>query len=686
MEDTPNTASRAIPAREDYTRRLELAKQEIQQLQATQLRMVWIRTFLFLSSLACLVLAYLGDVYPLVLGTLGWLSTAAFLLAIVRHEALRLAVLSHQSDAALLRHLLGRLDRKWEDVPAQRLLPEFSGLAYADDLDIGGDASLLSLLSLAVTYPGSRMLQQWISTPTTWEDVLPRQRAVQCIVPERELRLSILKTIRASCTQSHSVYGLADWSRQPSWLARHPVASVVSYLGPALVILGVVLGLILKSTENPWLINSAAVVAGVGLLINILATVFWGSWIHDIFLQVTGEHRSVYQFASVFTSLARLPSDAGLLDRIRRVAAEEPNCAAKGFSKLMTVVRLANLQRDVILYMLYLALQLLFLWDFRVLRLLERWRTEFGEQVTAWFDALGEFEAILSGACLADENPAWCFPQPQLAGNQSDSRSPETRLSDSRSPDSRSSDSRSSDAHSSDSQVAQPQACEALRIDASALGHPLIADQARVPNDFHLDDSRPLLLVTGSNMAGKSTFMRAVGLNLVLARTGSPVCAERLSTPLFELASSIRVRDDLHSGVSFFMAELHRLKEVVDTAQERSQRASEGQSPPPILFLLDEILQGTNSRERQIAVVTVLEKLLNSGAIGLVSTHDLDLATADEIESVSQVVHFREYFETDSQGQEVMRFDYCMYPGPTPTTNALKLLQLVGLDTQDVTS
>ncbi|MEZ6136507.1 MAG: hypothetical protein R3C53_16550 [Pirellulaceae bacterium] len=292
-------------------------------------------------------------------------------------------------------------------------------------------------------------------------------------------------------------------------------------------------------------------------------------------------------------------------------------------------MRLANLQRDPVMYIVYLVLQLIVVWDFRVLKRLEAWKAEFGEHVQGWFEGLGTCEALICSSTLADEYPEWAFPEP----------------------------------------LADPQ----MLLSAKQLGHPLISDGARVSNDVALDTRQPLLLVTGSNMAGKSTFMRAAGLNLLLARTGGPVCAAEMQTHLYELATSIRVRDSLRDGVSFFMAELRRLKEVVDLAEQRA-----GDSSHRIFFLLDEILQGTNSNERQIAVATVLGRLLNFGAVGMVSTHDLDLAHAEEVQAISQVVHFREYFETQD-GQEVMRFDYVMRPGSTPTTNALKLLKLVGL-------
>ncbi len=215
-----------------------------------------------------------------------------------------------------------------------------------------------------------------------------------------------------------------------------------------------------------------------------------------------------------------------------------------------------------------------------------------------------------------------------------------------------------------------------LIFEIESLGHPLLPDAQRVTNDLQLSRMQPLLLVTGSNMAGKSTLLRSLGLNQILARCGAPVCASRYRSPLFELATSIRVRDSLKEGVSFFMAELKRLKEVVDTAQ---MAGAQLQSEPAVMFLLDEILQGTNSRERQIAVIKVIERLLACNSVGAISTHDLELADQPAVTRVSQIVHFREYFENDA-GVQRMRFDYVMRPGPTPTTNALKLLAMVGLD------
>jgi predicted ATPase len=629
-------------SRDVYTQLHADCEGRLRQLSQRQTRMVWLRTILCALTVIGLAVGYLTTYSPIPFRILGWVAGGGFLIAIVLHEHMRLARLQLESDQRLCTHLLARLDRKWEDIPTQELLPEFQQLAYADDLDMAGRTGLLSLVGLARTYPGRRVLQAWMSHPTPWPEILRRQQAVQTLASDRDLRLKVLQSVQSTSTKKFQPYGLPDWASGEAWLPQHPLAHVLSFVGPGLVIAA-----ILVIAAGTWLAASQVTITGAillaaGFLINIAVTVFWGSWIHDIFQRVTGEHRACHQFASLFALMSELPSskkdeEKTILDEIRCVASESPKCAVAGFKSLLGVVRLANMQRDPLLYVVYLCLQLTVLYDFRILYILEKWQAKFGDQVAEWFEALGTCEALVSCATLADDYPDWCYP-------------------------------------------VCPQASEHLL--AEDMGHPLLADSDRVTNSLTIEKSRPLVVVTGSNMAGKSTFLRSIGLNIILARTGSPVCARRFETPSYELATSIRVQDSLSDGVSFFMAELKRLKEVVDLAREHNQTNQQGRTgatSAPVLFLLDEILQGTNSQERQIAVASVLEQLLESQAIGFISTHDLDLAEAPEVKAVSQVVHFREYFETQS-GKEVMRFDYRMRSGPTPTTNALKLLQLVGLD------
>jgi DNA mismatch repair ATPase MutS len=276
--------------------------------------------------------------------------------------------------------------------------------------------------------------------------------------------------------------------------------------------------------------------------------------------------------------------------------------------------------------LLYLLIQATTLWDFHVVAALESWQVTYGRRVRAWLQTLAELEALDALAGFAHDNPSFAFP----------------------------------DVKGHDSPI----------FAARALGHPMIAEGVRVANDVTIGPPGTFLLVTGSNMSGKSTLLRAIGVNAVLAHAGGPVCAATLELTPVRLHTSMRVHDSLAQGLSYFMAALTRLKTVVD--------ASRGGVATPLLYLLDEILQGTNSAERQIAVRRIIAFLLKQHAIGAVTTHDLELANAEPIASQSIKVHFTENFRIEN-GRRTMYFGYRLQPGLATSSNALTLLEMVGL-------
>ncbi len=619
-----------MDARQEYQTQLSAAERTAQEIEKQLATLVWVRTVLFFLSAGCLIFGYFGEVARAINVPLGWLFGAGFLVVIVWNEHRRLAHLSALNDVALFKRLIARLDRRWQELTAVEFLPDAPDLACSDDLDVAGDHGLMALMNLTGTYPGLKQLQDWIAVTPTWPQVKQRQSATRALVPMRDFRLELIRRIANTNFATKMPYGLAEWAAKPSWLQQHRFAHGISYLFPAVLIVGAIIMLIGQQRDDQMWMRVGLGCLATGAIANILITMLWGSWIHDIFQRVCGEHHASSQFAEIFKMMEKLPVDGGILSDSKRIMIQQPDSAVRGFADLNRLVRLASLQRNVVFYLIYLVVQLVILWDFRILKMLEKWQRRYGTSAGQWFESLGRCEAILCAATLADEHPDWCYP---------------VELSDRK-----------------------------VRFQARQLGHPLLPTNVRVSNDLTLAADRPLLLVTGSNMAGKSTFMRAVGVNLLLARTGCTVCASQFASDMVDIASSIRVRDSLREGVSFFMAELRRLKSVVDMAVKH-----QAGDHPPLLFLLDEILQGTNSRERQIAVAHVVGELVKHGTIGLLSTHDLDLAKVDEVSAVAQIVHFREYFETDAKGQQIMRFDYIMRPGPTPTTNALKLLELVGL-------
>jgi hypothetical protein len=261
----------------------------------------------------------------------------------------------------------------------------------------------------------------------------------------------------------------------------------------------------------------------------------------------------------------------------------------------------------------------LLLWDLHGAVGLSRFRVAYGRKIRGWLMAVAE--ALASLATLAAENPDWCFPEV----------------------------------------VADP--C----FEAEALGHPLLSPQKRVCNDVSVGNRGHALLITGSNMAGKSTLLRAMGLATVLALAGAPVCAKRLRVGSLRVATSMRVRDSLEGGASRFFAELLKLKQVLKLVRQEKGK---------VLFLLDEILSGTNTRERIIGAQAFFLELLQQGALGAVSTHDLALAQL-EGKTDHQIVnvHFQEQIDGDT-----MTFDYKLRPGVVASSNALKLMAMVGLD------
>ena len=327
-------------------------------------------------------------------------------------------------------------------------------------------------------------------------------------------------------------------------------------------------------------------------------------------------------YAEMLGHVESAPFDAPRLRAVRERLATGRG-AGRELTRLGAIVRLAEARYSP---MAYVVLQLLGLWDFHVLVALERWQQTSGARARDWLAALGEAESLSALATLAYDNPDFVMPE----------------------------------------FVDGP-----VRIDARALGHPLLPARSRVNNDVAVGPPGTFLLVTGSNMSGKSTLLRAIGTNVVLAQAGGPVCAASLTLTPVDIWTSIRIDDSLEAGVSLFMAELKRLKRIVDAARDPARSR-------PLLYLLDEMLHGTNTAERRIAARRVLGYLIDAGAIGAVTTHDLTLAEDPSLDAPAQRVHFTEQFERTPAGM-TMTFDYRLRSGLATSANALKLLAMIGL-------
>ena len=515
-----------------------------------------------------------------------------------------------------------RLRRQWSELPLREPGTAPADHPYAADLDLTGHASLQHLLATTSTPAAQSTLQRWLLFPASVATARERQRAVAELAPQIDLRDELALRGRLVSTSQDAYERFLAWAEARSWLMPLPWLIWLTRMLPLLTLVAAVAQLIHLTTYPIWL---------AFIIINGTLTWLYGRTLNDLLDQVSDRQSAFQPYADLFQLVETQRFEATALRRVQETLARDHMRASEMMQRLARIMQYG----DVRLSMFFPVLQALTLWNFHVLWFLERWQRAAGQYARDWLATLSEVEALSALATLAYDNPTWAFPELVEAGSP------------------------------------------AVTLTARNLGHPLLPPATCVGNDVTVGPSGTFLLVTGSNMSGKSTLLRAIGVNVVLAQAGAPVCAAELRLPPIELATSIRVQDSLEQGVSYFMAELRRLKSVVDAA-ERVRAAGDH----TLLFLLDEILHGTNTGERQIAARRIIRHLLHLGATGAVSTHDLTLADASELAALSTPVHFTETF-TRKDGIPAMTFDYLLHPGIATSTNALKLMEIVGLSAPD---
>jgi hypothetical protein len=506
---------------------------------------------------------------------------------------------------------LARLEHRWQGRGATGLSYLPPDHLYGEDLDLVGSGSLFELLSNARTIGGEATLASWLLTPATPAVVLERQHAVRDLAGREQFRedLAVLGPDMRAGADSAALVG---WARQS--IAAPPV------WGPPLlaVVAAATIGGLVRwvATDAPpvWLLPSAALQAVLG---------WW--WRRRVLTSIRELEPRAADLALVAAALARVEQElftAPLLVALRARLSASGAPASLEVRRLSRLVELLTSRRN----QFFAPLAFLVFWATQLAWAVDRWRRRVGSAVPGWLDALSELEALASLGGYAAEHPDDVYPEfvngpPRLA--------------------------------------------------AQALAHPLLPTETAVGNDLALGGDAPgLWLVSGSNMSGKSTWLRAVGVNVVLAQAGAPVRAGSFRmTPLLP-AGTLRVQDSLQAGRSRFFAEITKLRQIVDAAR----RSRDG--GPATLFLIDELLAGTNSHDRRLGAEGVLRGLLDLGAIGLATTHDLaltDLVAALAPRAAN--AHFADRF--DGGGLE---FDYHLRPGVVGTSNALALMRSVGLD------
>jgi hypothetical protein len=529
---------------------------------------------------------------------------AAFVVLAVVQERLLDSIRYRTRSISFYERGLARLNDRWAGTgeSGDRFLDPSH--PYARDLDLFGPGSLFEFLSTARTRAGEETLARWLLTAAPVEEIVARQIAVrdlQSRVKFREQLFSLGETVGMGVHPEP----LSAWGEARPSVTTAGTRALTSMLA-ALWIGSLVC----------WAVWDLPVVA-------LLMTILNFAYSHQLHARLEKAAGALEQAADDLQLLAEilallegeLVSSPKLLE-IQAALQHDGTTPSQAIRKLARIVELLESRHSLFAK----PLDLVTFWSAQLIFKAERWQQEFGPAILGWVAAVGEFESLTALSAFAYEHPQYAFPE---------------------------------------------FASGATLFDAEGLAHPLLPGQKAVENDLRLSDAKQLMILSGPNMAGKSTFMRSVGVNAVLAQCGAPVRARRLSMSPLAIAASICVLDSLTGGVSRFYAEIRKLKLIVDLTH----------GPVPVVFLLDELLSGTNSHDRLIGAQFVLRNLVDQRAIGIVSTHDLALTQIPEMVGGRAFnCHFEDRIE-----EGALIFDYKLKPGVVQTSNALKLMQAIGL-------
>ena len=595
-------------------RQSERLTRRISRLEATNSRFVRLRLAVFAGGLFIAGIFYFRDGSD-AFTFFALLTALVFALITRRHRRLIEVLQRHQLLQRFQRSQLARMALAWDDIP----LPPDGALdadhPFAADLDLLGPRSLHHLLDTTVTDGGSNLLRRWLTTrvpdPTA---IAHRQQLVRELVPQSLFR----QRLTVAAMQAANDAGRCNTTWLLHWFQPSPRAGRMRWMLLLLTALAV-------ATATLFVLEQLGRVGTVWpftLVVYFALTALQWRHINPAFIEALALQDALRQLRSIFSELekrsfSRQPGLAALTAPFH-IKGRRPSDEVRRVSAVVSGTALRNNP------LLWLLLNMLVPWDYFFAWRLAVVKGAIAAELPRWLDVWFEVEALNALANLAYLNPHYTFP----------------------------------DVHAN--------AAGRPLFAARQLGHPLLPDALSVHNDLQMSTAGEVLLVTGSNMSGKSTFLRIVGVNTILAYCGAPVDAAALNIGLLRPFSSLRLADSLTAGISYFYAEVRRLRALLT--------ALEADHPYPLLFFIDEIFRGTNNRERLQGSQAYVSAITGRYGIGIISTHDLELVHLAETTPQLRNVHFRDDFD---DGQ--MIFDYRLRPGPCPTTNALKIMAAAGL-------
>jgi len=536
----------------------------------------------------------------------GVLGIAGFLFGFYRfviwHMRLKKAQYHHEALATINERELEALDlRCTAYADGANFLDESHPNAL--DLDLFGPYAFYPYVNRTTTALGRQRLAEWLTGQASPALIVSRQKAINELKEQLDWRQEAIATGLATDDRADVLEMLISWVNQPPFLLEK------SWIRPVLLIMPILtmaaLGYCIP--YQPWYICLLCI------LPNVLILRPFREKVDHIHQQTTHAEATLKDYAALLKTLEKAPVWNESLNH--DLQQQLQGAASKALERLSYLISQLNTRYNVFA----IFLNLLGLWDLQWVYRLEKWKNRYRDQLPGWFAAMAEFETLNSFANLYYNNPDWCMP------------------------------------HLDDTP----------HLEATQLAHPLIHPEKRVANDLSMPTRGHIKLITGSNMAGKSTFLRTVGLNIVLAMAGAPVCARSLRLPMLDVYSSMRTQDALHESTSSFYAELKRLKFIIEAVE----------AGRPVFFLLDEILKGTNSNDRHTGSQALIRQLIHQKGGGLIATHDLELG--------SMAAHYDGAIENLCMEVEIvddeLYFDYTLKKGVSQSFNATLLMQKMGI-------
>jgi len=587
--------------RAEYQRRLDLWRQRIAELDRINFIISNVRLVIALIGAVLLWMAFVRFSISPFWPIAAWLAFAV--LAVIHAKRLQRFERAKAAERVYMRGL-DRLDGRWTG-SGRDGAPFLTDHPYAGDLDVFGPASLFELHNTTRTEIGELTLAEWLRAPAPLAEVIARQAAIDELRPMLDFKEDV--AVLASESPVGRTGLLAVWAASPGVGFAPALRAALAAIAVITVVLAVVVyrDLIAPEWLFAWLLLEAA---------------FAALWRHEFHRALHGIDTPERDLALLSGVLARIESERFTSPRLVRLH-EALLTAGVPPSRRIAQLRTLVSWLDATHNMMFAPIAFVLMLRPQLAIAIDRWHASFGGAVATWLEAVGDIEALAALATFAYERPDDPFPELVESGPV---------------------------------------------YEADGLGHPLIPSTVGVRNDVRLGAAAPhVIIVSGSNMSGKSTLLRSVGVSVVLALAGAPVTATRLRVSALSLGATLHIEDSLQAGHSRFFAEILRIRTIADAAR----------GAVPLLFLLDEILHGTNSHDRRIGAEGIVRALVGLGAIGLVTTHDLALTELPATLGSAVNMHFEDRLEDGK-----MIFDYRMRPGVVEHSNALALMRAIGLD------